>query len=539
MKRSLCLTLLLAAVLFVCHLAHAQTAAPLLLLDKSGPDANQATAFESVLLLRDPFVLRRVSQEWGWGPEPDLNTRVSIFVANLQPGSAVVNLVDSNNQEYNVAPEAVRPASDPASLQITFRLPDNLAPGRCKVKVVANNEVTNTGTFRIALSADHWRADLEFLATQLPLLHKNAFFKITHAQFDQAVADLDRDIPTLRDYEIVVRLMRLVARIGDAHTTLQTAGSTQQFKSYPLKLYWFNDGLYVTDAAAQYQDALGARLLRMGSTDVAQAHAAVGELIPHENEPWLTAMSPAALVSPEILQALRIVPNLPAAPFVFQDSAGREFTVNVTSVWPSEQIDWVAAPNPTQVPTPVYRRHPELNYWFDYLDDSHTLYLQYNVCQNRADLPFNQFLQQMQAFAATHPVDRFVVDLRNNSGGDSSILQPLINALAGDANINRSDRLFVIIGRLTFSSGLFNAIDLKLRTHATFAGEATGGKPNGYGEVKSFRLPNSRLSVFYSTKFFTTMPGDPRSLFPDIPVTLSSTDYLSGRDPALASILGP
>ena len=531
---------LLASMLAVCHSAAAQTAGPVLLLDESGPDTNQAAALESVLFLRDPFSIRRVSQGWNWDLGPDLNTRVTVFVANLQssPTSAVINLIDSNNQTFNVTPEDVR-STPRGFLQMTFRLPDNLSPGTCKVKIVASTEVTNTATFRIALRTDQWRQDLQFLATQLPLLHRNAFFKIPRAQFDQAVADLDRDLPSLQDHEIVVRMMRIVALIGDAHTTLNTAGSTQQLRLYPLKLYWFSDGLYVTDAASQYRQLLGARLLRIGSTDVQQAHAAVSEVIPHENEPWLTAMSPAALVSPEILQALRILPDLSTAPLVFQGGAGQEVSVNVASVWANSQIDWVTAPDPARVAMPLYRRHPELNYWFDYLDASHTLYLQYNVCQNRLDLPFNQFLQQMQAFASTHAVDRLVIDLRNNTGGDSSILQPLINSVASDPNINRSDRLFVIIGRRTFSSGLFNAIDLRLRTNATFVGEATGGKPNGYGEVRSFRLPNSRLSIFYSTRLFTTMPGDPSSLFPHVVVELSSTDFLSGRDPAMDSILNP
>ena len=518
--------------------ARAQTG-PVLLLDNSGPDANQAAAFESVLLLRDPFNNQRVSQAWGWNLGADPNTRVTIFVANLQssPTSAVVNLIDNNNQTYTVTTEDMRPVPELGFVQMTFRLPDNLAPGKCTVSVVVNNQVTNTGTFRIALRTDHWRQDLQFLATQLPLLHRNAFFKIPRAQFDQAVADLDQDIPSLPDHEIVVRMMRIVAMIGDAHTTLNTTGSTQQLRLFPLKLYWFSDGLYVTEAASQYRDVLGARLVRIGSTDVQQAYNVVSEVISHENEQWLKAMSPAALVSPEILQALRIIPDLRASPFVFRDGTGREFTVNVAPVWASQNIDWVTSPNPAQAPTPLYRQHPELNYWFDYLDASHTLYLQYNVCQNRPDLPFNQFLQQMQAFAATRPVDRFVIDLRNNTGGDSSILQPLINAVAGDPNINRKDRLFVIIGRLTFSSGLFNAIDLKQRTNATFVGEATGGKPNGYGEVRSFRLPNSRLNIFYSTRLFTTMPGDPLSLFPDTAVQVSSTDFFSGRDAVMDSIL--
>ena len=87
------------------------------------------------------------------------------------------------------------------------------------------------------------------------------------------------------------------------------------------------------------------------------------------------------------------------------------------------------------------------------------------------------------------------------------------------------------------SSGLLNAISLRQQTHGTFVGEATGGKPNHFGEVGSFRLPNSQLLVTYARKFFSTVSGDPASLFPDTTIELSSADYFAGRDPVLENIL--
>ena len=541
-RRSIRLSSVVGLVLLVAFGANrlafpVAAATPQLLIDESGPNAGQAVAFESVTFLRDPFRVRR-SIDWP-NPGNDQNTRLVVFVSNFQDTSSLtVNLTDNANQTFNIIPENVSPVAGFGLAQLTFRLPDTLAPGLCRVTVVGNTESTNTATFRVALGVQGWRQDLQFLATQLPLLHVNPFTKISRAQFDQAVNNLNTDIPTLRDEEILVRLMRIFAMIGDSHTTLRTQASTVELRSYPLKLYWFSDGLYATSVTSAYRQAAGARLIRIGSIDVQSAHDAVTDLIPHENEPWLRGLSPGVLVSPEILSALRILPDMHGK-LVFQQPGGAEFTVDMEPISVNSNVQWVAVPDPAQIPTPLYRRHPELNYWFDYVDASRTLYVQYNVCQNRQDLPFNQFFQQIQQFRATHQVDKFVIDLRNNSGGDSSIFQPLINAVANDSSINRSDRLFVIIGRLTFSSGLFNAIDLRQRTNARFVGEATGGKPNAFGEVGTFRLPNSQLTVTYSKRFFTTMPGDPLSLFPEWFVNLSSSDYLSGRDPAMEAILGP
>jgi hypothetical protein len=512
-------------------------AAPQILLDQSGPETNQAAALDAVCLLRDPFHLRS-QYPWWTASASDQNTRVTIFVSNIVIGTTVnINLVDAQGQSFTVGAEAVVQLSGSDLLQATFRLPDTLTPGPCAVSVTASSGVSNSASFRVALETNHWRQDLQSLATQLPALHVNPFTRISREQFNQMVADLDRDLPGLPDHEIVTRMMQIVASVGDAHTTLSLNGSLVRFHTYPIKTYWLTDGLYVTSVSSVYPQALGKRITNIGLMDSTQANTQVASVISHENDAWVKAQAPSQFSSPEVLHALRIMPALQSGAFLVQSANGQASTVNINAIFSNENVVWISLPDPAQTPTPLYRQHPELNYWFDYVDAARTLYLQYNVCANRPELPFNQFLQQMQQFVSTHQVNKIVIDLRNNTGGDSSILQPLINALATDPNFNRSDRLFVIIGRLTISSGLLNAIDLRQRTQATFVGEATGGKPNHFGEVGSFRLSNSRLLVTYAKRFFNTMPGDALSLFPDTTIELSSADYFSGRDPVLENIL--
>ena len=116
------------------------TTAPLVLrLDSSGPDANQAAAFDSLLLLRDPFPKQSIAPWLDLGS--DQNTRVLIFVANLsfnagEPSSTVtVNLVDAIGNPFDVAAEDVRVVPNSDVAQIRFRLPDTVAIGLCTVKV--------------------------------------------------------------------------------------------------------------------------------------------------------------------------------------------------------------------------------------------------------------------------------------------------------------------------------------------------------------------------------------------------------------------
>jgi hypothetical protein len=125
----------------------------LLILEEIGPNPNQAAALDSLLLLRDPFPVHSIAEWFNFGP--DRNTRVMVFVANLQlnPGetnsAVVVNLIDSNNQNYDVPAEDVRLDLITGFAQVTFRLPDTLFPGACTVQVKAHGHVSNSALIRI------------------------------------------------------------------------------------------------------------------------------------------------------------------------------------------------------------------------------------------------------------------------------------------------------------------------------------------------------------------------------------------------------
>lgn len=126
-----------------------------LLLEESGPASTQAAALDSVLFVRDPFQVVNGADLLNLGV--DRNTRVIVFVTNLQlaqgetSSSVVVNLIDSNNQSYDVAAEDVRLVPNFDFTQVIFRLPNNLPAGTCTIVIKAPGQVSNAGTIRIRI----------------------------------------------------------------------------------------------------------------------------------------------------------------------------------------------------------------------------------------------------------------------------------------------------------------------------------------------------------------------------------------------------
>jgi len=127
-----------------------------LVLEESGPAADQVAAFDSLLFLRDPFPV--VNPAGSLMNPFNLNTGVSVFAEHLtlaffEPPSTVgVVLVDSTNFTFNLVAEEVNTVSVSGLnlTQVNFRLPLGIAPGKCVIKLKLHNHVSNSATFRIA-----------------------------------------------------------------------------------------------------------------------------------------------------------------------------------------------------------------------------------------------------------------------------------------------------------------------------------------------------------------------------------------------------
>ena len=153
------------------------------------------------------------------------------------------------------------------------------------------------------------------------------------------------------------------------------------------------------------------------------------------------------------------------------------------------------------------------------------------------DYSFSEFTKDVFNTVDSKKPKAMVVDLRDNGGGNSMIFNPFISEIKKRSALNNKDSLYVIIGRRTFSSAILNAMDLKQKTNATLIGEATGGRPNHFGEVKVLHLSNVDLDIQYSSNYFKTTDEDTDSLYPDVETPLKAASYFKGQDDCLNYIL--
>jgi hypothetical protein len=351
------------------------------------------------------------------------------------------------------------------------------------------------------------------------------------AAFDAEIASLQRDAGSLTDAAITLRLMKLVAAPHDGHSHVVLPLFTP-FSRLPLTVEWYADGLAVTSAAPEYRDALGLEVTKIGTMTPEQVLAAVAPYISHENEFALRAESPGYLTTLELLQAVGAADASGRVTLALVKPDGSSIELTVV---PGHPLKWFTVDAFTP-DNDLTRRHPDLRYyWSEYLPEHATMYVQYTSCQDDPKRPFDAFAAATLAEADRRQVTRWVIDLRRNTGGRSSVIKPLLEGLARRAV---RQPVFVLIGGSTFSAAIENAMELRLKLHATLVGEPTGGKPNIYGNPKTLTLPNSQLHVQYSTSFVRHAPDTgPPEVDPDVRVSPALADVRAGRDPVLETAL--
>src|SRR5205085_8862733 len=110
------------------------------------------------------------------------------------------------------------------------------------------------------------------------------------------------------------------------------------------------------------------------------------------------------------------------------------------------------------------------NYWFEYLPERKVVYCQYNQVANDPQESLEAFSARLFRFIADNPVDRLVIDMRWNNGGNNFLNKPLVNGLIACDKINHKGRLLVIVGRNTFSAAMCGATQIERFTNAIFVG---------------------------------------------------------------------
>ena len=436
-------------------------------------------------------------------------------------------------------------SSRPAFLTIALFL--SLAPPLCA------RQATTHGARAPLLTAGQWQADLDSLLSGLRQTHRNVFHTVTPARFDSAAAALRGRLPGLQRHEVIMEFARLASLVGDGHTNVApTRDAAIGFQELPVAFYVFEEGMFIRAARRELAELAGARVLRIGDASAAEALARVTPYIGRDNAMGALYFAPHLLAMPEVLHALGLAPSPDSARLELEvHGAPRVVWLRAAGPAPLMPADtdrswrrregWVDARDATPGQDPLWlRQAPDtVLWWMTTVPGTRVVYVQINQVRDGERELFETFVQRVFERLDRGPVDRLILDLRLNRGGNGELRDPLVRGLLKRPQVNARGRLFVLLGRGTWSAAQFLLDDLQGYSDAILVGEPSASRGNHYGDSRRIRLPNSGITARASTRWWQHWsPEDSRPwTAPEVSVPLGFADYRARRDPVLEAAL--
>ncbi|QFQ99394.1 hypothetical protein F9278_28205 [Streptomyces phaeolivaceus] len=389
-----------------------------------------------------------------------------------------------------------------------------------------------------------WRGDLALLAREAKRRRPPARTREAEERFDAQVALLGERIPQLTDAQVFVELWRLLRPLEDGHARVLVPDPDHELNHLlPVQFYLFEEGLFVTAAAPGYEALLGAQVRAFDGTATEEVMTVVEPVITRDNDYGPRHNLPTWLRRTAVLHALGVTGDSAKATLTVTAADGERREVSLPAA--AGAVDgfpappgWRFLPDTLSEPVPLSLRNAGCCYWFEYLPADRLVYLQLNNIMNDPDEPLADFTDRLFSFIEEYPVDRLVIDLRWNGGGNTFLATGLLRRLLSCAKLGRRGSLFLVVGRRTFSAAQNTATLIERYTDAVVVGEPTGSRPNFTGETAPFLLPHSRLRVNISDLYWqSSFPMDSRTaIAPDLYVPPTFDDFRSNRDPVMEAI---
>jgi len=415
-------------------------------------------------------------------------------------------------------------------------------------------------------TVNDWRADVDAIVNDIRLLHPDPFTKTGRRKFLREVAALKEAIPKLSREQRTVRAMELVALIGDGHTILEPDNASFAYW-YPIRVYQFSDGYFVSSAHKTVKELAGAQVLEIAGRpieEVAQrARALLGADNPAAAKDRTWALHSAGLMKglgfAEADGSVRVKAKLRTGAIVEKvlspsrtdhprykpnDSSFEwQFRPEMFGLPFGADEDWFSAYKglrASDFQTPDPSRPPHLTdrkaFGARSLPEHDAYYVRTNYV---SDTDFIPFFQRVMKEVDEQKPKRLILDWRFNFGGDSSKMYLVTREFIKRADNPPWKELYILTGQKTFSAAIM-ALDAFLdNLPVTVIGEPSPAGLNHFGDPTSRKYSRTGLALNVSTLWHQLSSSDDltQSVAVDVPAPFTFADYVNGRDAAVDPIL--
>jgi hypothetical protein len=352
---------------------------------------------------------------------------------------------------------------------------------------------------------------------------------------------------------------------------VQPGPLSRQHPRLPCRLYRFDDGYRVLRARGACTQLLGAKITALDGRPIADVVDGMFEYFGGPRNHYDQFASVFFLESPELLQAagFAAAAGRIALHAVLRDGSEVDATIPAEATdadAPHSYSDEYLSPQridkePTDWQTvlaadaklPLFLRDYANPFQAEFWPDKGIYYAQFRSNQSEPGHPIEEFIARVEREIVAQRPRNIVVDLRLDQGGNLTTTAALMKNMTTLSD--SIQHVYVLTSAWTFSAGNTSVALLRDRGagKVTVIGAPVGDRVRMWGEGGGLTLPNSKLSIGFSTGMhdyshscwgesgcFWVMyfyPMHVATLDPDVRVGYTFDDYVNLRDPLLERAL--
>ena len=186
------------------------------------------------------------------------------------------------------------------------------------------------------------------------------------------------------------------------------------------------------------------------------------------------------------------------------------------------------------VKAPLFLQQVKQLNWHQALPEHDALYVRVNLY----DPDQVQHALRLRTVVAETAPKNLILDMRFNDGGSTALYAELLRTMIG-FSLLEDRRIYVLIGRTTYSAAGNLITELEQLANAIFVGEASSECCTFYANPSPFTLPFSKLWGRMSTiRVNLSRKGYDfrREMNPHVPVVMTASDYFAGRDAVMETV---
>ena len=270
-------------------------------------------------------------------------------------------------------------------------------------------------------------------------------------------------------YYMISYIIKRLSGKNDSHTTVQFAKNNWM----PFFFKVIEGEVYVT--GSKDKDVLLSKLVSINSIDIDRIRSEIEQITAYGTVGWLNNKIEQGLMNQETLLSLPSLQGSKSFSYEFVDennnTINREYSV--------DSSDFKDVKYRRIIPA----KHK--NMYYELKDD--TIILTYNSCVNELCEHIEEVLDELEYKLVLNHYNRIIVDIRNNTGGNSSNNLPILEFL------KKHDELEIITltNNRTFSSGRFMLMGLQ-NLGTVVIGEECGTPINCFGNKESKEISENR-----------------------------------------------